>query len=151
MIKPYDPRNWYWFVDGDETKVFSSAVGDYVQLDDATYQAWLSSGGKPTRIASEIELWNVLAQQYPAGLPAGKLRYGSFHDFMQLLTEAEQDAIADAARTSTPIKKWYDQAVAENDINMENPRLVAGMQALVGAGLITSQRHDEIIAGGFNS
>lgn len=60
MTLPFDPRNWYWIVAGDETKVYSSAVGDYVPAADATYQAWLAAGNAPTRIASEDELGEVL-------------------------------------------------------------------------------------------
>lgn len=57
----YDPANHYWFVSGDETKVFSSALGDYVPVDDARYEAWVTDGGLTTRIASEENLGKVLA------------------------------------------------------------------------------------------
>lgn len=59
-MKPFNPTDWYWIVGGDETKVFSSASGNYVQPSDATYQAWLADG-VPSRIASEAELGEVLA------------------------------------------------------------------------------------------
>jgi len=57
----YEPKNWYWVVAGDETKAYSSATGDYVQADNATYRAWRAAGGVPTRIANEAELGEVLA------------------------------------------------------------------------------------------
>jgi hypothetical protein len=60
-MKIYDPRNWYWIVAGDETRVFSSATGNYVPANDATYIAWLADGTKPTRILNETELGEVLA------------------------------------------------------------------------------------------
>jgi len=60
MASSYDPKNWYWIVAGDETKVYSSAAGDYVQSADKTYQAWLAAENSPTRIASEDELGEVL-------------------------------------------------------------------------------------------
>jgi hypothetical protein len=60
-MKIYDPRNWYWIVAGDETRVFSSATGNYVPANDATYIAWLADGTRPTRIPSEEELGEVLA------------------------------------------------------------------------------------------
>ena len=60
MASPYDPRNWYWIVAGDETKAYSSAAGDYVPAADTTYRAWIAAGGAPTRIASEDELGEVL-------------------------------------------------------------------------------------------
>lgn len=58
---PYTPSNWYWIVAGDETKVFSSAAGDYVPLDSPAYVAWLATESAPTRIANAAELGEVLA------------------------------------------------------------------------------------------
>jgi hypothetical protein len=57
----YDPSNWYWYVAGDQTKAFSSKVGDYVASTDETFQAWLTSGGVPTNIDTEDNLADVLA------------------------------------------------------------------------------------------
>lgn len=60
-MKLYDVRDWYWYVGGDTTRAFSSAIGDYVPSSDATFQAWLSDGSSPTRIISESGLGEVLA------------------------------------------------------------------------------------------
>lgn len=60
--KPYDPKNWYWMVADDDTKAFSSAVGDYVLANNAEFLAWQFDGTRPTRIANEAELGAVLAQ-----------------------------------------------------------------------------------------
>ncbi len=60
-MKPYNPTNWYWIVGGDETKVFSSASGNYVQPNNPAYAAWRADGTTPTRIASDAELGEVLA------------------------------------------------------------------------------------------
>jgi hypothetical protein len=49
-------------VAGSTTQVFSSASGDYVPVADGTYQTWLAAGNKPSRIVSEAELGEVLAQ-----------------------------------------------------------------------------------------
>jgi hypothetical protein len=57
----YDPRNWYWYVGGDETRAFSSAAGDYLPVTSSAFQSWKATGGLPTRIASEQELGEVLA------------------------------------------------------------------------------------------
>jgi len=56
----FDPKNNYWVVGGSATQVYSSAVGDYVQISNPTYVAWLAAGNQPTRIASEAELGEVL-------------------------------------------------------------------------------------------
>jgi hypothetical protein len=60
-MKTYDPSNWYWIVGGNVAQVFSSAVGNYVSTNDAAFAAWQADGSTPTRIASEIELGEVLA------------------------------------------------------------------------------------------
>lgn len=73
MSDTYNPANWYWTVAGSTTNVFSSAVGDYVPVADATYQAWLASGNTPTRIISEAELGDVLAPYQIRPVAAGVL------------------------------------------------------------------------------
>lgn len=72
-MKSYDPKNWYWYVAGDETRAFSSASGDYVPAGDATFQAWLKDGGLPTRILNEAELGEVLAPYSLRPMNAGVL------------------------------------------------------------------------------
>ena len=67
---PYNPANWYWIVGGSTTQVFSSVVGNYVPVTDATYVAWLASGGKPTPIDTEQNLYQVLVN---AGVDPGVL------------------------------------------------------------------------------
>lgn len=60
-MKTYDPSDWYWIVAGSTTQVYSSAVGNYVSVDDATFLAWKADGTLPTNIASAAELGEVLA------------------------------------------------------------------------------------------
>jgi hypothetical protein len=61
MAKQYDPKDWYWIVGGNEAQIFSSATGNYVPANDAAFLAWKADGTMPTRIASEVELGEVLA------------------------------------------------------------------------------------------
>jgi hypothetical protein len=61
MAISYNPKNWYWAVNGSTTQVYSSKAGNYVPVDDATYLAWLESGGRATPIASEASLGELLA------------------------------------------------------------------------------------------
>ena len=61
MPKAFDPLNWYWIIGADETRVYSSASGDMVQVSNAAYVDWLSDGTLPTNIASKAELGEVLA------------------------------------------------------------------------------------------
>jgi hypothetical protein len=59
-MKPYNAQNWYWVVAGSTTQVYSSAAVAYVPVADPTYVAWLATGGRPTKIAVEQDLWDVL-------------------------------------------------------------------------------------------
>jgi hypothetical protein len=61
MPTPYMPMNWYWRVGGDNSQVYSSKVGDFVPIANATYQTWLSMGNTPTNIGTAAELGEVLA------------------------------------------------------------------------------------------
>lgn len=63
-----NPKNWYWFVAGDTTQVYSSASHTFVLVADATYQAWLSAGGVTSSIASLGELIDVLASDVPSAI-----------------------------------------------------------------------------------
>lgn len=67
----YNPQNHYWRVIGHapSTDVYSSARAQYVDENDAQYLAWLDDGGLTTTIASQDDLYDVLIQQYEAGLP----------------------------------------------------------------------------------
>lgn len=69
MLNPYNVAAWYWIVAGDESKVYSSAAATYVSATDTAYLVWVDTGFYATRIASEAELRDVFAQQYPAGWP----------------------------------------------------------------------------------
>ncbi|CAL8972927.1 hypothetical protein RHODGE_RHODGE_01042 [Rhodoplanes serenus] len=57
----WTPQDHYWIVAGDETRVWSSARGDYVPTNDAPYTAWREAGGVATRISTEQDLTDVLA------------------------------------------------------------------------------------------
>jgi hypothetical protein len=68
--KPFRPRNWYWIVNGSTTQVYSSAVGNYVPVDNAAYVAWLADDNTPSRIATEASLGEVLASHSLRPTPA---------------------------------------------------------------------------------
>ncbi len=58
-MMPFDPKNWFWIVGSDESKVWSSAAGAYVEEYDSS---------RLSRIANEIELHDVLSKVKCAGL-----------------------------------------------------------------------------------
>lgn len=79
-LPSYTPANWYWFVAGDETKVYSSAAGRFVQLSNKAYEDWLASGGRPSRIISLDELAEVLSNANVRPIDADMLdRYKTAH------------------------------------------------------------------------
>ena len=38
----FNPSDWYYFVAGDQSRVFATARGIYVPLTDAAYLAWMA-------------------------------------------------------------------------------------------------------------
>lgn len=67
---PYTPSNWYWEVGN---QVYSSATPGYVSAALPAFVAWKEAGNRPTIIATEAGLFEVLTAQYPAGLIAAQV------------------------------------------------------------------------------
>ncbi len=86
--------------------------------------------GVPTRI------WTVAANPAPRWTPL---------EFIERFTGAEQLAIVTAAQGNPALRLFYDKLMASLDVTADEPRVVAGMQALVDAGLITAERRAEIL------
>lgn len=73
IIFPITPENHYWVVGGSTTQVYSSAIGDYVPVNNASYQAWLAPGRLPTKMADEADLGQLLAKHQLRPVAAGVL------------------------------------------------------------------------------
>lgn len=58
----FEPSDHYWLLAGDESRLWSSAVGAYVPSDHHAYLAWRGRGVAPTPIANEFELDQMLRQ-----------------------------------------------------------------------------------------
>lgn len=69
----YDPKDWYWFIGGDQTQVFSSARGNFFPVSDASYLAWVAKGNTPTNIDTVANLGAVLAPYLLRPTQAGVL------------------------------------------------------------------------------
>jgi hypothetical protein len=89
MIPLPDASNWYWFVAGSTTQVYSSAAVSYVPVTDGTYQAWVSAGGVTSRISTEQELFDILLANgvpVPAAVkPSDTLKEGMFANVPQVV------------------------------------------------------------------
>lgn len=60
-MSSFDPTNWYWYVGGDTTRAYSSAIGDFVTSSDPTFVAWRAKGNAPTKIDTAANLGVVVA------------------------------------------------------------------------------------------
>ena len=87
MSKPYNPPDWFWIVNGSTTTVFSSKTGDYMPNADPVFLAWAADGTIPTRIASEDELAEVLAQHSIRPTNASVLDKFKIHQASKLTIE----------------------------------------------------------------
>lgn len=61
-------------------------------------------------------------------------------EFLDRFTEDEQLAVVQATMQSAPVKLWYDRLLAASFVDLEDPRAEAGVDALIGAGLIAADR-----------
>lgn len=57
----YDPKDWHWCIGGNTKRYWSSKQAAYVDA--------LPDDAGVTNIVSEDELWEVLREQAPSGLP----------------------------------------------------------------------------------
>ncbi|RWF33727.1 hypothetical protein [Mesorhizobium sp.] len=60
------PSDWYWFVGDDKSRYYSSRLAAYVDAADLPEGAGLGPA------FDEEDLWNILRERFPAGLPLDK-------------------------------------------------------------------------------
>lgn len=151
----YDPRRWFWIVGSDESRVYSSERRNYIPADDPLYAGFAGAGGYATRIASEDELREVLAQQYPAGWggPAAPVRVIRSLAFRERLPAEKRNAVNVAAMQAAAngdgalMTFLLDQA-SSTETDLDDPRTQAGVAALLAARLITQAEADAMLADG---
>lgn len=124
---PYKPENWYWQI---ADKLYSSAVPGYVLLTAPAHIAWLAQGNTPTKIASETELWDVLAKQYPDGISAPQVP--SLVRAAQLRLGLYQRGLLDRAETMVKQADKPTQILweFETEMHRDHPLIVTFSQAL---------------------
>ena len=67
-------------------------------------------------------------------------------DFLDRFPEATQLAVVAAAQTNPAIRLWYDRLLANGSVDLNNPRLIAGLNAMRDAGLMTQAEIDAALA-----
>jgi hypothetical protein len=112
--------------------VYTPADGATLKASDTAGVGWTYAGGKFTG---------------PEPEPAPPKRQFTFLEFMDLFTDEDQLAIAGAAMTDAPTKLWYDRAVGAQFISLDDPRLTAGLDAMVAAELLTADRRNRVVQG----
>ncbi|MCO6414827.1 hypothetical protein JYK14_01355 [Siccirubricoccus sp. KC 17139] len=138
---PYEPKSWFWVVGGDEEQVYSSAAAAYVPVSDPAYTAWLEAGGYASRIGTEAELEEVLAEAYPEGwkdyVPTVTV---TPLEFMDRFTTEEKAAVAAAAQADATVLLWMMTMAAAQEVVLGDDKVTAGIDALVQAGILTEER-----------
>lgn len=65
-------------------------------------------------------------------------------EFKELFTLDERKAMRSAARENEDLEDFLDLLNAAGEVHIDDPRVVAGLDAFVGAGILTAQRRGEI-------
>lgn len=116
---------------------------DAVKITEAEHQALLIGQSSGKLITADATGRPIL-QDPPPAPPAPPPRFTSL-EFLDLFTEAEQLTIATAAMANAQVKLWYDRTLAAMFITLADPRIEAGLNALVAASLLTAARKAAIV------
>ncbi|WP_085905914.1 hypothetical protein [Kiloniella majae] len=97
--------------------------------------AWPESIPQPT----DEQISDFMAE-YVEPLPTVSKR-----DFMKRFTDDERNTITAAALQSVPLARWKEGLLLADDIRLDHPDLLVGMNAIVTRGLLTEARKVEIL------
>lgn len=76
--------------------------------------------------------------------PPPKTQFTSL-EFLDRFSEAEQLAVVTATMTNPVIKLWYDRLLAASFIDLVDPRTEEGIDALIAADLIATERKQQLL------
>lgn len=99
--------------------------------DAVAYTKWRAEGGVP--------------DEAPAPAAAPVEQPISWLDFMALFTPAEQQAIAVSVNPYVAVFRMMATGLG-GDLNMADPRVAQGLDALVAAGLLAAARKADVLA-----
>lgn len=89
-------------------------------------------------VAADLELSEeVPIRELPA---APAQRVVTSLAFLERFTPEERIAIRRAARLDEGLEDWLDMLRAAQEVDLDDPRTIAGMHAMVGAGLLSAER-----------
>lgn len=91
--------------------------------------------------------WVMIAYVEPVTpTPPAQPRLLSVLSFRSRFTDAEKIAIYTAAETSIPVRVWLDDLSSAQDVDVSDPRIIAGVSAMEFGGLIAAGRAAVILA-----
>jgi hypothetical protein len=67
-------------------------------------------------------------------------------EFLDRFPESAQLAVVAAAQANPAIRLWYDRLLANGSVDLDSPRLIAGLNAMRDAGLLTQEMIDHALA-----
>ena len=78
--------------------------------------------------------------------PAHPIRVITKLDYMNRFTDTELANIYTAAKLNVSVEVWLEKFKLASDINLDDPRTIAGLQSMEAAGLLAAGRATEILA-----
>jgi hypothetical protein len=135
---------WFYLAADTPAQVYATDRSAWVPLTDPEYVAFLASGCKPASdtTAAAVIARLAAAQPVAALIPVQLTPL----QFVALFTPAEQQAIAQAALANAAVFLWFSKAMGATYIVLSDPQTVAGLAALVAAGLLTAARQAQVLA-----
>lgn len=125
----------------DKTTV---SAQDQFQIVDQKYPAgWIASASDAEIAAAGITVQEV-ADPPP---PPPTAPVVSPRQFRQLFTSEETLAITTAAQSNVQLRMFLDDEAAAEQVHLDDPEVMAGLNALVSANLLTQDRANAILAG----
>lgn len=106
---------------------------------DGRYEAIFDESATESQMAAAQEIidnWKELEER--------RLVYAL--DFLDRFPETTQLAVVAAAQSNPAIRLWYDRLLANGSVDLNNPRLIAGLHAMRDAGLVTQAEIDAALA-----
>lgn len=71
----------------------------------------------------------------------------SWVGFLDLMTDKEQEALVKTTMTDPKIKLWYDRSMSEGLVNLDDDKIVRGINALVDTKVLTKTRAQQVLSG----
>lgn len=129
-----------FIVGGDDSRAWYPRERRYL-----TQAEYAPICGDVRYVATESDIDDALrAAGYPQGSPLPPRDITALA-FRRRFTPAEKLAITAAAQSNPALRLWLDDSIAAQQVDLLDPEAVAGMGALVAAGLLSEERKAQIL------